>query len=82
MQEDIENRAVTLIISTTKFSGRTLKAAIVKLMQQMEKDAAKRKQKDTIPHGSSAPKPPPQSARVRGKNSSCYINIKTDFSVL
>ena len=28
MQEDIEQRAVTLIVNTSKFSGRTLKAAI------------------------------------------------------
>lgn len=32
MQEEVENRAVTLVISTTKLSGRVLKAAIDKYL--------------------------------------------------
>ena len=32
MQEDIEQRAVTLIVNSSKFSGRTLKAAIAKFL--------------------------------------------------
>ncbi len=40
MQEEVENRSVTLAISTTKLTARTLKAAIVKYLQH-------RKQKHT-----------------------------------
>ena len=32
MQEDIEQRSVTLIISTAKLTGRALKAAIAKFL--------------------------------------------------
>ena len=32
MQEEVENRAVTLIISATKLTGRLLKAAILKYL--------------------------------------------------
>jgi hypothetical protein len=51
LQEEVEMRAVTLIISTTKLSGRTLKAALAKLMKEIEKGAAKHRQKDVTPHG-------------------------------
>lgn len=47
MQEEVENRTVTLAISTTKLTGRVLKAAIRKLL------AAWKKGRDSpkIPHG-------------------------------
>ena len=32
MQEEVENRAVTLVISATKLTGRLLKAAILKYL--------------------------------------------------
>ena len=32
MQEEVENRSVTLAISTTKLTGRVLKAAIAKYL--------------------------------------------------
>ena len=32
MQEEVENRTLTLIVNGTKFSGRLLKAAICKYM--------------------------------------------------
>jgi hypothetical protein len=37
LQEEVEMRAVTLIISSTKLSGRVLKSAIAKLMREIEK---------------------------------------------
>lgn len=56
MQEEVEMRAVTLIISSTKLTGRVLKASIAKLMREMEKSQAKHQQKKAekaavIPHG-------------------------------
>lgn len=47
MQEEVENRTVTLAISTTKLTARTLRAAIRKLL------AAWKKGRDSpkIPHG-------------------------------
>ena len=38
MQEDIEHRSATLIINSSKFTGRTLKSAIAKLLQYAEED--------------------------------------------
>ncbi len=36
MQEDIEHRAVTLVINATKLTGRTLKSAIAKYLAQQQ----------------------------------------------
>jgi hypothetical protein len=56
LQEEVEMRAVTLIISSTKLSGRVLKSAIAKLMREIEKGQSKHRQRKTekaatIPHG-------------------------------
>ena len=54
MQEDVENRTLTLIINGTKFSGRLLKAAICKYMaHRKEVKHQKQQKRDTpvIPHG-------------------------------
>ena len=45
MQEDIEHRSATLIINSSKFTGRTLKSAISKLLQY------RKSKKMVIPHG-------------------------------
>ncbi len=47
MQEEVEHRTVTLAISTTKLTGRVLKAAIRKLLASWEKGRDSPK----IPHG-------------------------------
>lgn len=41
MQEDIENRTVTLMVNSTKFAGRTLKNAIAKLLHHMKNQSSK-----------------------------------------
>ena len=41
MQEDIENRTVTLMVNSTKFTGRTLKNAIAKLLHHMKNQSSK-----------------------------------------
>ena len=58
MQEEVENRTVTLMISTTKLTGRVLKEALAKyLAWQKAKTAGKAKtgtekqQGPVIPHG-------------------------------
>ena len=54
MQEEVENRTLTLVVSGTKFTGRLLKAAISKYMAHCkEKKLQKQKSRDTpvIPHG-------------------------------
>ena len=52
MQEEIENRSVTLIISGTKFTGRVLKAAIAKyLAHRKEEKNAKARAGPVVPHG-------------------------------
>lgn len=54
MQEEVENRTLTLIVSGTKFTGRLLKAAITKYMaHRKEKKLNKQKSRDSpvIPKG-------------------------------
>ena len=43
MQEEVENRTLTLVVSGTKFTGRLMKAAITKYL-------AHRKEKNTARH--------------------------------
>ena len=47
MQEEVENRTLTLAVSGTKFTGRLLKAAITKyLAHRKEKKLQKQKSRD------------------------------------
>ena len=36
MQEEVENRTLTLVVSGTKFTGRLLKAAVTKYMAHLK----------------------------------------------
>ena len=60
MQEEIENKSITLIINCTKFTGRVLKSAISKYLahrnanhreKKMDRKAAKQAKSNVIPHG-------------------------------
>lgn len=52
MQEEVESRSVTLIISTTKLTARVLRAAIVKyLAHRKNKKIAKARAGPVVPHG-------------------------------
>ena len=47
MQEEVENRTLTLVVSGTKFTGRLLKAAITKyLAHRKEKKLQKQRSRD------------------------------------
>ncbi len=47
MQEEVENRTLTLVVSGTKFTGRLLKAAISKYMAHCkEKKLQKQRRRD------------------------------------
>ena len=58
MQEDIENRTMTLVISGSKFTGRLLKAALTKYLahrkekkvQKVQKKQAKSRDKPEVQH--------------------------------
>lgn len=52
MQEDVENKTLTLIVSGTKFTGRLLKAAITKYMAHRKevKVEKQRKRETTVVH--------------------------------
>lgn len=52
MQEEVENRTLTLMVNGTKFSGRLLKAAICKYMAH-RKEVKNQKKRDgpVVPHG-------------------------------
>ena len=41
MQEEVENRTLTLVVSGTKFTGRLLKAAITKYLAHRKKRSCK-----------------------------------------
>lgn len=49
MQEDIENRTVTLMVNSSKFTGRTMLAAISKFLAHMKNRSPHAK--DVTPHG-------------------------------
>lgn len=49
MQEEVENRSVTLAINTAKLTGRTLKNAILKFLAAQKNKS--RDSPDPIPHG-------------------------------
>ncbi len=54
MQEEVENRTLTLVVSGTKFTGRMFKAAISKYMaHRKEKKLQKQRSRDApvVPHG-------------------------------
>ena len=54
MQEEVENRTLTLVVNGSKFTGRLLKAAITKyLAHRKEKKLQKQRSRDApvIPHG-------------------------------
>lgn len=52
MQEEVENRSVTLIISSTKLTGRVLKEAIAKyLVHRKDKKITKVRADPVVPHG-------------------------------
>ena len=53
MQEEVENRTLTLVVSGTKFTGRMFKAAISKYMaHRKEKKLEKQRSRDApvVPH--------------------------------
>ena len=52
MQEEVENRAVTLVINATKLTGRVLKSAILKYMAaRKEKKLSKARAAPVKPMG-------------------------------
>ncbi|MDL2232186.1 PcfB family protein [Ruminococcaceae bacterium OttesenSCG-928-L11] len=51
MQEDIENKTVTLAISGTKLTGRVLKAAIAKYLAYRKAKKLDKAHADVTPHG-------------------------------
>ena len=54
MQEEVENRTLTLVVSGSKFTGRMFKAAVAKYMaHRKEKKLEKQRSRDApvIPHG-------------------------------
>ena len=56
MQEEIEQKTMTLSINATKFSGRVLKAAVSKFLahrrnKKLEKQHEKQAKGDVVPHG-------------------------------
>ena len=52
MQEEVENRTLTLIVSGTKFTGRLFKSAICKYLEHRKLNKAnKARASPVIPHG-------------------------------
>ncbi len=52
MQEEVENKTLTLVVNGTKFTGRMMKAAIAKYMaHRKEVKAQKARDSPVVPHG-------------------------------
>jgi hypothetical protein len=79
MQEEVENRTLTLVVSGTKFTGRLLKAAISKYMAHCkEKKLQKQRSRDApvTPHGKQTVK------QLVGQNQGIKYFVKDYESVL
>ena len=50
MQEEVEHKTISLMVSATKLSGRVLKAAITKLLAQLQAEKQHRQQKGPVVH--------------------------------
>lgn len=71
MQEEVENRSVTLAISTAKLTGRVLKSAMHKFLSAQKKS----RDSPTIPHGK-------QSVKDLAKQNQGLTNIEvTDKNI-
>ena len=71
MQEEVENRSVTLAISTAKLTGRVLKSAMHKFLSAQKKS----RDSPTIPHGK-------QSVKDLAKHNQGLTNIEvTDKNI-
>lgn len=73
MQEEVENRAINLAISTTKLTARSIIAGIRKYNQQIEQMKAKKGIRDTTPHGKQSVK------QLLGQNQGA-ANVEIDKS--
>ena len=74
MQEEVENRTLTLVVSGTKFTGRLLKAAISQYMAHCkEKKLQKKRSRDApvTPHGKQTVK------QLIGQNQGCLLYTST-----
>ncbi len=76
MQEEIENKTVTLSINATKLTARTLKNALSKfLAYSKNKNAKSAERKDVVPHGK-------QSVKKLAAQNQGMVNIEiTDKNI-
>ena len=51
MQEEVENKTLTLIINGSKLTGRMLKSAIAKYLAHRKEVKHQKRQTDVVPHG-------------------------------
>ena len=51
MQEEVENKTLTLVINGSKLTGRMLKSAISKYLAHRKEVKNQKRQTDVIPHG-------------------------------
>ena len=51
MQEEVENKTLTLVINGSKLTGRMLKSAIAKYLAHRKEVKHQKRQTDVIPHG-------------------------------
>ena len=51
MQEEVENKTLTLVINGSKFTGRMLKSAISKYLAHRKEVKHQKRQTDVVPHG-------------------------------
>ena len=51
MQEEVENKTLTLMVNGTRFTGRMFKAAISKYLAHRKEAKHQKRQTDVVPHG-------------------------------
>ena len=71
MQEEVENRTVTLVISAVKLTGRELKAALVKYLASRKEQ--KQGKAEVKPHGKQTVKQLVGQSRCMCTCGKCYL---------
>ena len=81
MQEEVENRTLTLIVSGTKFTGRLLKAAITKYMaHRKEKKLNKQKSRDSPVKKDRSTSPPKYLIFFKGRDADALTAAFTEYT--
>ena len=81
MQEEVENRTLTLVVSGTKLTGRLFKAAICKyLAHRKEKKLQKQRSRDAAVKKDRSSSPPKYLIFFKGRDADALTSAFTEYT--